>query len=81
MLIIGKEEAIDDVIKLLQGHFQVNDPRSLEDYLGAYIVQIDDGMKAGLGQPTIIKSLEKQFGAKVAKKRMPITPGTQGLIG
>ena len=29
MLIIGKEEAIDDAIKVLQGHFQVKDPTSL----------------------------------------------------
>ena len=33
ILIIGKEEAIDDAIKVLQGHFQVKDPTSLEDYL------------------------------------------------
>ena len=29
MLIIGKEEAIDDAIRVLQGHFQVKDPTSL----------------------------------------------------
>ena len=81
MLIIGKEEAIDDAIKVLQGHFQVNDPTSLEDYLGVQIVQSDDGKKVWLGQPTIIKSLEKQFGEKVAKKKMTITPGTPGFIG
>ena len=49
MLIIGKEEAIDDAIKVLQGHFQVKDPTSLEDYLGIQIVQSDDGKKAWLG--------------------------------
>ena len=81
MLIIGKEEAIDDAIKVLQGHFQVKDPTSLEDYFGAQIVQSDDGKKAWLGQPTIIKSLEKQFGERVAKKKMTITPGTPGFIG
>ena len=81
MLIIGKEEAIDDVIKVLQGHFQVKDPTSLEDYLGVQTVQSDDGKKAWLGQPTIIKSLEKQFGERVAKKKMTITPGTPGFIG
>ena len=32
MLIIGKEEAIDDAIKVLQGQFHVKDPKSLEDY-------------------------------------------------
>ena len=81
MLIIGKEEANVDAIKVLQGHFQVKDPTSLEDYLGVQIVQSDDGKKAWLRQPTIIKSLEKQFGENVAKKKMTITPGTPGFIG
>ena len=80
MLIIGKEEAIDAAIKVLQGHFQVNYPTSLVDYLDVQIVQNDDGKKAWLGQPTIIKSLEKQFGERVAKKKMAITPETQGLL-
>ena len=52
----------------------------MEDYLGVQIVQSDDGKKAWLGQPTIIKSLEKQFGEKVAKKKITITPGTLGFI-
>ena len=81
MLIIVKEEAIDDATKLLQGHFQVKHPTSLEDYLGVQIVQSNDGKKAWLGQPTIIKSMEKQFGEKVAKKKMTFTPGTPGFIG
>ena len=80
-LIIGKEEAIDDAIKVLQRHFQVKDPTSLVDFLGVQIVQRDDGKKAWLGQPTIIKSLEKQFGERVAKKKMTDTPGTPWFIG
>ena len=32
MMIIGKEEAIDAAIKVLQGHCQVKDPTSLEYY-------------------------------------------------
>ena len=79
MLIICKEEAIDAVIKVLQGHFQVKDLTSLEDYLGVQIVQSDDGKKAWLGEPTIVKSLEKQFGKRVTKKKM-ITPGRPGFI-
>ena len=59
MLIIGKEEAIDAAIKVLQVQFQVKDPTSFEDYLGVQIVQSDDDKKAWLGQPTIIKSLKK----------------------
>ena len=80
MLIIGKEEALDAAIKVLQGHFQVKDPTSLEDCLGVQIVQSDDNKKAWLGQPTIIKSLEKQFGERVAKKKMTITPATPDLV-
>ena len=81
MLIIGKEEGIGDAIIVLQGHFQVKDPKSLEDYLGVQIVQSDDGKKAWLGQPTIIQSLEKQFGERVPKKTMTITPGAPEFIG
>ena len=43
MLVIGKEEANDAAIKVLQSHFQVKDPTSLEDYLGVQIVWSDDG--------------------------------------
>ena len=59
----------------------MKDPTSLEDYLGVQIAQSDDGKKAWLGQLTIINSLEEQFGEKVAKKKMTITPGTPGFIG
>ena len=34
-----------------------------------------------LGQPTIIKSFEKQFGERVEKKKMSFTPGAPGFIG
>ena len=83
MLIIGKEEeeAMDAAIKVFQCHFQVKDPTSLENYLDVQILQSDDDKKAWLGQPTIIKSLEKQFGERVAKKKMTIPPGTPGFIG
>ena len=77
-LIIGKEEAIDAAIKVLQGHFQVKDPTSLEDYLGVQIVQSDDDKNTWLGQPTILKVWKNIFGET---KKMTITPGTPGFIG
>ena len=49
MLVIGKEEAIHDAIRVLQGQFQVKDPTSLEEYLGVQIVQSDDCKKAWFG--------------------------------
>ena len=76
-LIIGKEEAIDDAIKVLQGHFQVKDPTSLEDYLGVQIVQSDDGKKAWLGQPTIIKSLETIWRASCKEENDKYTRDTR----
>ena len=78
MLIIGKEEAIDDAIKVLHGHFQVKDPTSLEDYLGVQIVQSDDGKKAWLGQPTTLRvrrnNLEREL------QRRQLHQGHQGLL-
>ena len=68
MLIIGKEEVIHDAIEVLQGHFQVKDPTSLEDYLVVQIVHSDDDKTAWLGQPSIIMSLEKQFGERESCK-------------
>ena len=62
MLIIGKEETIDATIRVLQGHFQVKDPTSLEDYLDVLIVQSDDGEKDWFEQPKLLMSLKKQFG-------------------
>ena len=59
----------------------MKDPTSLEYYLCVQIVQSDNDKKAWLGQPTIIKSLEKQFGERVAKKKMTVTPGTPGFMG
>ena len=56
-------------MRVLQGTFQVKDLTSLEDYLGVQIVQSDEGKKAWFGQPTIIKSLEKQFGERVARRK------------
>ena len=48
----------------------MKDATGLEDYLGVQIVQSDDGKKAWLGKPTIIKSLEKQFGERVERRKV-----------
>ena len=62
MLIIGKEEVIDDAIRVLQGHFQVKDPTTLEDYLDVQIVQSDDGNKAWLQYLRVLtNNLEREL--------------------
>ena len=61
MLIVGKREAISEAIQVLQQSFEVMPPTTLEDYLGVQVIKSKNGEKVWLGQPTIIKSLEKIF--------------------
>ena len=69
MLSIGKEEAIDDAIKVLQGHFQVKDPTSLEDYLGVQIVQSDDGKKAWLGSQQLLRVSRSNLDKELQRRK------------
>ena len=54
-LIIGKEEAIDAAIKVLQGHFQVKDPTSLEDYFVFKLYRVMMARKPGWGNQQLLK--------------------------
>ena len=80
MLIIGKEEAIDDAIKVLQGHFQVKDPTSLEDYLGVQIVQSDDGKKARLGHQQLLRVWRNNLEIKLQRRKIQLHQEHQGLL-
>ena len=61
MLIVGTREAVNEAIQMLQQSFEVKAPTTLEDYLGVQVIKSKNGDKAWLGQPTLIKSLEKMF--------------------
>ena len=61
MLIVGKTEAVNEAIQIRQQSFEVKAPTTLEDYLGVQVIKSKNGNRAWLGQPTIIKSLEKMF--------------------
>ena len=61
MLIVGKREAVDEGIQVLQQSFEVRPPTTLEDHLGVQVINSKNGERACVGQPTIIKSLEKIF--------------------
>ena len=65
MLIVGNTEAKDEAIQVLDQSFEVKKPTMLEDYLGVQVIKSKYGEKAWLGQPTIIKSLEKMFAEDV----------------
>ena len=81
MLIVGTTEAVDEAIQVLQQSFEVKAPTTLEDYLGVQVIKSKNGEKAWLGQPTIIKSLEKMFGEDVKTLRSTLTPGSPGFVG
>ena len=65
MLIIGKEESIDDAIKVLQGHFQVKDPTSLEDYLEFKLCKVMMARRPGWDNQPLLRvwrnNLEKEL--------------------
>ena len=69
MLIIVKEEAIDPAIKVLQGHFQVKDPASLEDYFGVQIVQSDNGKKPGWDSPQLLRVWRNNLERKLQRRK------------
>ena len=55
MLIVGKREAVNMAIQVLQQSFEVKPPTKLEDYLGVQVIKSKNSEKAWLGQPAIIK--------------------------
>ena len=77
MLIIGKEEAIDAAIKVWQGHFQVKDPTSLEDYLGVQIVQSDDGKKPGWDSQQLLRVWRNNLERKLKEENDHCTRNTR----
>ena len=81
MLIVGKTKAIENAIQVLQQSFEVKKPTTLEDYLGVQVITSKNGEWACLGQPTIIKKLEKMFTDDVQTLQSPLTPGTPAFIG
>ena len=56
-------------------------PTTLEDYLRDEVIKSKNGEKAWLGQPTIIKSLEKIFDEDVQTLQSTLTPGSPGFVG
>ena len=81
MLIVGNLKAVDEAIQVLQQSFEVKAPTTLENYLGVQVIKSKNGEKVWLGQPAIIKNLEKMFEEDVKTLQNTLTPGTPGLVG
>ena len=76
MLIIGKNEQIQDFASKIQKEFSVKIQHNLTDYLGCEFHMNKESTRGWLGQPSIIKSLEQKFGDRAMKERLSLTPGT-----
>ena len=76
MLIIGKKEQIQEFTTKTQKEFSVTIQHNLANYLGCEFHKNKEKPIRWLGQPSIIQSLEKNFGERAMKERLSLTPGT-----
>ena len=76
MLVIGKNEQIQDFISKIQKEFSVKIQRNLTDYPGYEIHMNKERTRGWLGQPSIIQSLEQKFGDRAMKERLSLAPGS-----
>ena len=77
--IASKPEVVDEIIKGINDNgLKVTKEDDLGDYLSCNIVFNKEKTRAWIGQPQMIKKLEKKFGERVKKLRTFHTPGTPG---
>ena len=67
------------VVELQEEGLTLTVQNNMNDYLSCQIVYDKHEKKAWLGQPHMIKKIEKEFGDLVAKKQTYKTPGTPGF--
>ena len=79
LLIIGSEQDMDVVIKDIEKHFKIKIEGDLKDYLSCEIRFSKDGKQAWIGQPHLIKKMEKLFQEEISGKLECQTPGTPGF--
>ena len=76
MLIIGKKEQIQLFATMIQKEISVKIQHNLADYLGCEFHMNKEKTNRSLGKPSIIKSLEQNFGKRAMKEGLSMTPGT-----
>ena len=79
MMVIGHKESIIDVQERVEKVFSMKTENNLADYLGCEFHMNRNKTKGCLGQPSIIRSLEK-FGKNAMKHRPGLTPGAPRFI-
>ena len=77
-LTIGSPRAMKELIEEVRGtEFTITIEENLKDYLSCEILRMNDGM--WLGQPHMIKKLNKEFNDEIKTKHVFRTPGAPGL--
>jgi len=76
---LGKVEELLHFFKQLEAYLKFITEESMGDYLSCEVKFNEDKTRAWLGQPHMIKKIEKVFGEKVARLREYKTPGTPGF--
>ena len=69
MLVIGNKEIIEELNTKVEEVFSIKTEDNLTDYLGCGF-PLNKNKKGWLGQPSIIKSLEKKLGEEGVKHRL-----------
>ena len=78
LLTIGTAKVMKELIKEVKGtEFTITIEENLKDYLSCEILRLNGGM--WLGQPHMIKKLNKEFSNEIKTKHVFRTPGTPGL--
>ena len=73
---VGKWEEIDKVLIDIRKHFKIVENETLDDYLSCKIKVDQEGKRAWIGQPHLIKKLELKLGELVQGTQSHKTPGT-----
>ena len=76
MRVIGHKESLIDVQERVKKVFSIKTETNLTDYIGCEFHMNKNKTRRWLGQPSIVRSLEKKFGKKAMKHRLGLTPGT-----
>ena len=80
LLIIGIDKDIEIMIGDIEKYFKVKVKGDLKDYWSCAIKFNKDGLKAWIGQPHLIKKLQKVFEEEILDKHRCSTPRTPGFM-
>ena len=70
------DDKIQEFATMIQKEFSVKVQHKLADFLGCEFYMNEEKTRGWLGQPSIIKSLEQNFGERAMEERLPMTPVT-----